>query len=171
MGQGDDTLVLYVLGQIKEVIRQLDASAVMSSSLTISVSPSRNADLQRRHALILTFVSALSALPLRILAPNLEDTKALITSVGSGHSYESTDADLSIPGAETEVTLQPREELVRDLFEVLFDQVGYAEKEYVKDWWYAHRDELLGQVRDPVDGKVEDDGSDTNSMNETRPRM
>jgi hypothetical protein len=127
--QSNEKLSLYVLYQLKALITNLDPSS------------------ERRHALVLTFISCLGVLPLRMLPSALKDVEEMILMAPvrwqptQSKDESTTEALVS---AESQGTQPNREQLVRELFDVLFDQVGYVEKEYVKEWWYEHRDGLLG---------------------------
>ena len=97
--------------------------------------------LERLHRLELTLVSALSSLPLSLLALALDEVFKLLTL--------------------EDRTREKREEVVEALFAEILEGVGDREKEYAMGWWYAHREALGGEEVGEKRGGDEKEGERT----------
>lgn len=127
-----DAFAWYCIEALLDVIRASSSSSSIASTST-SNPPPHNVD-DHLHRLHLTLVATISSVSLTLLPRLLDEVCTVI------QSYPTSQ------GAE-------RDELIQALFKEFERNVGDREKEFVMEWWYEHRDELLGSAGDVISSK------------------
>lgn len=84
---------------------------------------------EHRHRLHLTLVATVPSVSLTLIPRLLDEVRSVI------QNYPSSQ-------------IAQRDELIQALFKELSHNVGDAEKEYVMEWWYENRQQLLGSDAD-----------------------
>ena len=132
-----DAFAWYCIEALLEVIGSSSPSSIPSTSTS---NPPPHIIDDHLHRLHLTLVATVSSVSLVLLPRLLDEVSAVIQSYPASQGTE-------------------RDELVQALFKEFERNVGDREKEFVMEWWYEHRGELLGSAGDALSLKESELGS------------